>query len=951
VADGQSDQAVRFGPYTFEASIGELRRGRRVIRLTPKAAAVLSTLVSRAGALVTKDGLFDAVWPGVAVSDAALTSCIQELRDALGDDARRPRYIETVHRRGYRFVAPVPEARAYGGALLRVPEHLVGRALALDRLRACLDRARAGERQVVLVSGEPGIGKTAVVEAFLAGAAREGLPVGTGRCIDHYGVGEAYLPLLEALTGLGRVPGCRLVPILRRHAPTWLAQMPSLVEPAELRTLRRTTAGATRERMLRELAEAIETFTDRAPLALWLEDLHWSDGSTLDWLAYVTRRPGPARLLVIGTYRPVATTPGGHSLHAVLRELVAREPGHEIVLDLLEEAAVARYLVERLGPRPGSAANDGAADRLAVLARLVHRRTEGNPLFMASAIQDLIGRGILVQADGGWRLTEEPEILELTIPDDVRAVIALQFGRLSDDERRVLEVASVVGLEFSAAAVAAGAGSPVADAEGSCAALARPGAFLVARGADAWPDGTAAERYGFRHWLHRQMVYEQIAAGRRAELHRRIAERLAVAHGERADEIALELAAHFERGHDARRAVHYLRRAAAVTTRRGAAQEARAHLVRALDLLRALPAVEETMQQEVALQIALGGSLMATRGWGAPEVEEPLARAQALAERLGDTPRLFPALWGLWLFRWGRGELATAEELGERLRVQAERSREPALVLQAHHALWATRLIQGAPTAALEHARHGIAIYEPPHAALAAEYGNHDPGVCAQVMAAWTLELLGESGEAAAASRNALDLAGRLRHPVTETLALVFAAHLHCFRGDAEAVLAHAGRAVALAREQGFGLFLAWAETVHGWALVETGRPEEGVAQMRGAIASARASGSAQLQTYLLATLAAGLLRAGAPDPALDVVGEALTLAARTGERFLEAELHRLEGEAGRAIGRGGAPGARAPQECFLTALEIARRQGARGLERRAAASLAAWSGADARPR
>jgi AAA ATPase-like protein len=622
----------------------------------------------------------------------------------------------------------VPEARAAGGALLRAPEHLVGRAGALDRLRACLDRARAGERQVVLVSGEPGIGKTAVVEAFLAAAAREGLPVGTGRCIDHYGVGEAYLPLLEALTGLGRVPGCRLVPILRRHAPTWLAQMPSLVEPAELRTLRRTTAGATRERMLRELAEAIETFTDRASLALWLEDLHWSDGSTLDWLAYVTRRPGPARLLVIGTYRPVATTPGGHPLHAVLRDLVVREPGHEIVLDLLEEAAVARYLVERLGPRLGSAANDGAADRLAALARLVHRRTEGNPLFMASAIQDLIGRGILVEADGGWRLTEEPETLELTIPDDVRAVIALQFGRLSDDERRVLEVASVVGLEFSAAAVAAGAGSPVADAEGICAALARPGAFLVARGADAWPDGTAAERYGFRHWLHRQMVYEQIAAGRRAELHRRIAERLAAAHGERADEIALELAAHFERGHDARRAVHYLRRAAAVTTRRGAAQEARAHLVRALDLLRTLPAEEETMQQEVALQIALSGSLMATRGWGAPEVEEPLARAQALAERLGDTPRLFPALWGLWLFRWGRGELATAEELGERLRVQAERSREPALVLQAHHALWATRLIQGAPTAALEHARHGIAIYESPHAALAAEYGNHDPG-------------------------------------------------------------------------------------------------------------------------------------------------------------------------------------------------------------------------------
>ncbi|MGH7384323.1 MAG: hypothetical protein ACREKG_04005, partial [Candidatus Rokuibacteriota bacterium] len=362
-------------------------------------------------------------------------------------------------------------------------------------------------------------------------------------------------------------------------------------------------------------------------------------------------------------------------------------------------------------------------------------------------------------------------------------------------------------------------------------------------------------------------VYESIAAGRRAELHRRIAERQAAAYGERADEIAVELAAHFERGHDARRAVHHLHRAATVATRRGAAREAQAHLTRALDLLRGLPESEESIQQEVALQIAFGGSLMATRGWGAPEVGEPFARAETLAERLGDSPRLFPALWGLWLFRWGRSELATAEELGGRLSAQAERSRDPALLLQAHHALWATRLTQGAPAAALEHARRGIAIYEPPHAALAAVYGNHDPGVCAHVMAAWTLELLGDSGRAAAASRAALDLAARLRHPFTETLAFVFAAHLHRFRGDAEAVLAHARRATTLAREQGFGLFLAWAETMHGWALAETGRPDEGVTEMRRAIASARASGSCQLQTYLLATLAAGLLRAGRPPP------------------------------------------------------------------------------------
>jgi predicted ATPase len=690
--------------------------------------------------------------------------------------------------------------------------------------------------------------------------------------------------------------------------------------------------------MLRELAEAIEVLSEKTPVALWLEDLHWSDASTLDWLAYVARRPGAARLFVVGTCRPVDVTPSRHPLPAVLRELLLHEQGREIRLDLLDEPAVGEYLRRRLGSGPDAA----AAARLAALARLVHRRTEGNPLFMASAVQDLIGRGVLVQEDGQWRVTAPPETLEVTIPEDVRGVIALQFGRLADDERCVLEVASVAGLEFSAASVAAGAAADVAEMEARCAALAQPAAFLVARGTDTWPDGTVAGRYGFRHWLHQQLVYEHVGAGRRAEVHRRIARRLAAAHGERADEIAVELAAHFERGHDAGRAVHHLHRAAMVATRRGAAREAEGHLRRALDLLRAVPVGEETIQQEVALHIALGGSLMATRGWGAPEVQAPLARAQALAERLGDTPRLFPALWGLWLFRWGRSELATAEDLGERLRAQADRSGDPALVLQAHHALWATRLSQGAPVAALEHARRGTALYEPRHAALATVYGNHDPGVCARVMAAWTLELLGEPDEAAAADRAALDLAARLHHPFTETLALVFAAHRHRFRGDAEAVLAHAGRAMTLAREQGFGLFLAWAATVHGWARAETGRVEEGVTEMREAVGHARASGSSQLQTYLLATLAAGLLRAGEHAAALAIVVEALALASRTGERFLEAELLRLEGE---CRARGGAiteAGARTPRECFLAALAVARRQGARELERRAAARLGA---------
>lgn len=942
------EQRVSFGRYVFSPSSGELCRGGREVRLTPKAAAVLSALLARPGALLTKDDLFAAVWPDVAVSDAALTSCIQELRDALGDDARRPRYIETLHRRGYRFIGPVPPAGAAGTARRESPAHVVGRERALAALQACLDEARAGERRLVLVAGEPGIGKTTTVEAFLTGRVPEGLMVGVGRCIEHYGAGEAYLPLLEALTRLGAESRSGLVNVLRRHAPSWLAQMPSLVEPAELRTLQRTTTGATRARMLRELAEAIEALVAASPLVLWLEDLHWSDASTLDWLAYVARRPGAARLLVVGTYRPSEVTGGRHPLPAVRDELAVHGRCREIALDLLDEAAVMQYLQRRFGPAGAQ------GDRFAALARSIHRRTEGNPLFMASAVQDLVGRDVLVEREGRWFVAEHAEPLELVIPDDVRGVIALQLGRLPDAERRVLEVASVAGPEFSAAAVAAGAGADLETAEATCEALARRAAFLVARGADAWPDGTVAGRYAFGHWLQQQVVYDHVAPGRRAELHRRIAERQATAFGERADEIAAPLAAHFERGHDARRAVTYLHRAATVASQRGAPREAQAHLGRALALLRTLPEGDESMAQELALQIALGASFMATGGWGTPDVQGPYARAQDLCQRLGDTPQLFPALWGLWLFRWGRSELAEAAALGERLRVQAEQTGDPGLILQAHHALWPTRLVQGALGQSLDHARRAMALYDPgAHAALATVYGNHDVGVCARVVAAWACEMVGEPEEAVRVSQDGLDLASRLGHPFTEALALVFAAHLHRFRGDPEAARSHADRAMALSREQGFALMHAWAATMRGWAVAETGRADTGVAEMRSAVASARASGSCQLQTFLLATLAEGLLRVGEANAALDCVLEALTLAERTGERFYEAELHRLEGELRRGVGgardRDAAAPARTPEACFLAALDVARRQGARTLERRAAASLAALRAAVSR--
>ena len=285
-----------------------------------------------AGHLITRDELFEVVWASPAVSEAALNVCIGEIRRALGDAAQTPQFLETVRGRGYRFCAPVrvvaqaPVLSMSGPPPVAVPRPrlLVGREAEMAQLQRWWVQALQGKRQVGFVTGEAGIGKTTLVDAFVAQvAATAPVWIGRGQCIEQYGAGEAYLPLLEALGHVGRDPeGARLVELLRQQAPSWLLQMPSLVSEEVYETLHRRVDGMTRARMLRELAEAVEVLTTEQPLVLVLEDLHWSDAATLDWLAYVARRRQAARLLVIGTYRSMEAR-----VRASSRLVIGVEPG------------------------------------------------------------------------------------------------------------------------------------------------------------------------------------------------------------------------------------------------------------------------------------------------------------------------------------------------------------------------------------------------------------------------------------------------------------------------------------------------------------------------------------------------------------------------------------------------------------------------------------------------
>jgi DNA-binding winged helix-turn-helix (wHTH) protein len=274
---------ISFAPFRLDPTNEQLWRGQQLVALKPKTFAVLRYLLERPHRLVTKDDLLDALWAGVHVGEAVLKTHLREIRQALGDNAKAPRFIETVHWRRYRFIAvvhhaPGPAQSAPPRLLPPLTSRFVGRQAELARLHESLERARGGERQVVLVTGEPGIGKTTLVKAFLDQLRdRDDLWLTWGQCIEPYGAGEAYLPVLEALGRLGRGPGGeRIVEILTRQAPSWLAQMPGLLTAPERATLQRQAAGATPERMLREMAEALESLSKERLLVLWFEDLHWA---------------------------------------------------------------------------------------------------------------------------------------------------------------------------------------------------------------------------------------------------------------------------------------------------------------------------------------------------------------------------------------------------------------------------------------------------------------------------------------------------------------------------------------------------------------------------------------------------------------------------------------------------------------------------------------------------
>ena len=462
----------------------------------------------------------------------------------------------------------------------------------------------------------------------------------------------------------------------------WLTQLPGLVSETEIEQLQRQVQGATPARMLRECAEALAALTVDRPLVLVLEDLHWSDLSTIECLSAVAQRREPARLLVLGTYRPVEALLRAHPLRGMVQELCGRGQGVELRLEFLPATEVAAYVAGRLG---GAVA--------APLAAFVYARTDGNALFMVNLVEHLVQQDLLVRREGQWALRDNAETASL--PEELRQLLLRRIEALPPAAQLVLEAASVGGEAFAAATVAAGAQCPVADVEAVCAGLAAQQHFLDDTGLTGWPDGTSGGSYRFRHAFYQQVLYERLGPTRRAQLHQRIGTRLEAGHGARAGDIAAQLVIHFERGGEVERAVRYLQQVADNATRRNAHHEAVAALTKGLALLATLPESPTRAQHELTLRLLLGPPLVAAKGYGAPEVGESYTRAYTLAQQVGEPRQRCQALQGLsWLYLF-QAQVRLAGELSQQCFRLASHQHDPTLVLEGSYGPGAYSVLSG----------------------------------------------------------------------------------------------------------------------------------------------------------------------------------------------------------------------------------------------------------------
>jgi class 3 adenylate cyclase/predicted ATPase len=789
------------------------------------------------------------------------------------------------------------EATAAAGALTP----FVGREEELRSLQSRWERALEGEGQMALIIGEAGIGKSRLLQRFheqIAGTPHTWIESGAGTFFQNtpfysviemlrqfLGNGTAQDQLAQLASRL-TVTGLKPAEAIPLIAPLLNLPLPAEYPPFAL------SPEQQRRRLLATLVEWVLGSARAQPLVIATEDLHWADPSTQELIQLLVEQGATARLLLLHTARPEfrpSWTMRAHHMQITLNRLSARD---------------VRTMVGEVAAQKALSAKTVAA---------VVERTGGVPLFVEE-----LTRAVL--ESGNAKLTGRE------IPATLHDSLLARLDRLGA-AKEVVQVGAVLGSDFSYELLHAV--HPMAEADLQRALRSLTDAELL------YVRGIAPEAtYQFKHALIRDAAYEALLKSRSKELHLRVAHAIdenfpiiKEAHPE-------VLARHWAEAGNNDKAVKYFQLAGARAVERGALVEAERNYIRALELLSELPENAERDRYELELQLAVGPALIVLKGWAVPQVERAYTRARELCERLGDSPELFPALFGMWAMYLVRGELRTSYELAEQLLRLAQSAHDPALHLLAQTALGHTSYWMGKFLPARKHLETAFSNYDPEcHRTLALNYLGIDTGVYCLCGATLTLCQLGHPDQALKLGNKAITLS----NPVSLPYAELFVGFMRQYRREVSAALEMAESVIALSVEHGLSTLVP-AIILRGWATAEQGCHEERIARLQKGLARCRGAKFELFRPYFLCLLAEACLETGRLDDGLSALTEALVFANKNEEREHEAEIHRLKGEL--LLKQNDSNVAQAPG-CFERAIEIARKQSAKSLELRATMSLA----------
>jgi predicted ATPase len=802
---------------------------------------------------------------------------------------------------------------------------IVGREHELDALNHEFERTQRGKARLVVVSGEAGVGKTTLVEAFVQQLEDRGEPMraGRGRCSERLAGSEAYLPVLEALDSLQRNEQLgSLSRLIRAVAPSWYAQlMPPTENDSSAARLAAETSGGSQERLKREIASLLEEVGRIQPVILWFDDVHWADPSTTDLIGYLARRLDNTRLMIVATGRPSELAQGRHPFLSLKLDLVARGLCREISPSYLDEAAIDRYIALQF---PEHAFPSG-------LASLIHTRTEGNPLFMADILRELRRRQVVQQKDGRWVMTEELATMAREMPESVRSLIQRKLDGLDDTERRLLSAASVQGMDFDSAILAGALNLDEEDVETRLERLEREHALVKFVRELETPNRALTLHYRFAHHMYQNACFDSLRATRKAALARSIAQQLAQRYGDQPCDCLSDIAMLFEVARDNIAAAEYWNRTAQAAGRLYAHDESARLAERGLDLLKDEPASPARAAAELALQMTYGLAIKTSKGYAVAEVGRAYERARELCRQVDDPSRVIPVLVGMSAHHIVAGEIRIAHGIAVEMMALFERIGDPNLQMIGEWSLGAATFHLGNIEEGHRHLERALTLYDPAFHGPRVWQTGVEPGIFCRCEVSRTLMLRGFPDAGLAMVQRAVADARALDHPQPLAFALLFEIFAHIARRSPREIQRLYDQLAVICHAHGIAQELHWAAPLVGRAFIELGDTSRGLRVLQEGLAAHTATRSKLLRPYYFVLLAGALLRTGQHSRAQTALNESTQVSNETGQHAYAAEHARLQAEVHTITGA-----LDQAESQFQEAVTISRRQGARWLELRA---------------